>query len=231
MPPTGHRPIATLPRLERVPADLIHLVRHGEVYNPDGVLYGRLPGFTLSELGHLMARAAADSLRAQGRDIRVLVASPLQRTQESAAPLSATFGRPIDTDERVIEPTNVFEGKQLHGPRSVLRSPRSWPRLINPWRPSWGEPYRAIFARMDAAMADAHDRTPFGDAVIVSHQLPIEIVSRQLGGRALRHDPRARRCALSSVTTFRRENGRFIEVSYLDPAASLRTTARDVGAV
>ena len=45
-----------------MPADLVHLVRHGEVHNPAHVLYGRLEGFGLSDLGHRMAAAAVTAL-------------------------------------------------------------------------------------------------------------------------------------------------------------------------
>jgi broad specificity phosphatase PhoE len=46
---------------------IVHLLRHGEVYNPTKILYGRLPGFRLSELGVQMAQAAADSLAGPDR--------------------------------------------------------------------------------------------------------------------------------------------------------------------
>src|SRR5699024_3531401 len=42
---------------------LVHLMRHGEVHNPDSILYGRLPGYNLSELGHQMAQMVADDLQ------------------------------------------------------------------------------------------------------------------------------------------------------------------------
>ena len=83
-----------------MPADLIRLVRHGEVHNPDRILYGRIPGYHLSELGHEMAAVAAQSL--VGRDIRRLIASPLQRTQESAKPWADLFGLPIETDDHQV---------------------------------------------------------------------------------------------------------------------------------
>jgi broad specificity phosphatase PhoE len=135
-----------------VPADLIHLVRHGEVFNPDHVLYGRIPGFGLSDLGKLMAKESADSKI--GRPIARLYASPLQRTQESAAPWVADFGLPIITDDRLIEPWNDFEGTAGFGAKA-LRNPRLWPKLRNPFRPSWGEPYVSIAARMLAVVEDA----------------------------------------------------------------------------
>lgn len=213
-----------------MPADLIHLVRHGEVHNPDGVLYGRIPGFGLSERGHRMARLAADSLA--GRDIRRVVASPLQRTRESAAPWIERFGATageLIVDERVIEPTNRFEGFNMR--RDVPRRPASWRHLVNPLRPSWGEPFASVQARMMAAIAEHHDAVDGGEVAIVSHQMPIVMVARTVAGLRLPHNPSTRRCALSSITTLRRDGDRFVEVSYAEPAAELLTGAIDTGAV
>jgi broad specificity phosphatase PhoE len=223
-------------RLVPVPASLIHLVRHGEVFNPDGVLYGRIPGFGLSELGTRMAQEAADSK--VGHPITRLYASPLQRTQESAAPWSRAFGKggeilPIMTENRLIEPWNNFEGTKGFGSK-VLRNPKYWPMLRNPFKPSWGEPYAEIAKRMLAAIEDAWAATDDGEVVLVSHQLPIWMVHRKLAGERLFHDPRQRRCALSSITTLTRDaksaNG-FVEVDYQDPAAALQASAVDSGAV
>jgi broad specificity phosphatase PhoE len=211
-----------------VPADLIHLVRHGEVFNPDHVLYGRIPGFGLSDLGKLMAKESADSK--VGRPITLLYASPLQRTQESAAPWSADFGLDIITDERLIEPWNLFEGTAGFGAKA-LRNPRLWPKLRNPFTPSWGEPYASIAARMLDVVEFAWNATETGEVVLVSHQLPIWMVHRKLAGERLFHDPRRRRCALSSITTLARDGNSFIEVDYQDPAAALQSSAIDLGAV
>ncbi|GGF04610.1 hypothetical protein GCM10011313_29620 [Mycetocola zhadangensis] len=175
-----------------------------------------------------MAAAAADDLAARDREITRLVASPLQRAQESAAPVSERFSLDIATDERIIEPTNHFEGKIM---RVALRNPLNWPALRNPQRPSWGEPYVSIVARMLDAVRDAWETTESGDVVLVSHQLPIWMVHSSLTGTALPHDPRHRRCALSSITTLERRDGVFVEVGYTDPAAALASDATDVGAV
>ncbi|MFB6612350.1 histidine phosphatase family protein [Agromyces sp. NPDC056379] len=214
-----------------MPADQIHLVRHGEVFNPQGVLYGRLSGFGLSDLGRAMAQAAADDLVARDRQVGALVSSPLQRTQQSAEPIAAAFGLEPTLDDRVIEPENRFEGKRMRGPDGALRDPRNWALLVNPWEPSWGEPFRSIADRMLAAIGDAWQSVDGGDVVIVSHQLPIWMVHRRLAGVSLAHDPRRRRCALSSITTLERRGERFVEVGYTDPAAGLAAQATDVGAV
>ena len=208
---------------------LIHLVRHGEVYNPKGILYGRLPGYHLSELGQRMAAAAAGELA--GRPITALYASPLQRAQESAAPWSAKFGLDIVTDERLIEPTNRFEGEKFEFGPAVLTKPRVWRWVINPWKPSWGEPYVSVIERMIAAIGDAWDAAEGGEVVMVSHQMPIVMVQRFVAGAKPFHDPRHRRCHLSSITTLRKEGDHFVEVGYQDPAAELLAGSIDTGAV
>ncbi|MGO4785619.1 histidine phosphatase family protein [Cryobacterium sp. W22_MBD10_FK3] len=212
-------------------ASQVHLVRHGEVFNPQRVLYGRLPGFKLSDLGQRMAEAAAADLVDRGRPVVRVIASPLQRTQESAAPIAAAFGLPIHLDERIIEPANRFEGKRMRGQGGALRDPRNWPSLVNPARPSWGEPFSSISSRMLDAIDDAFKSVDDGDVVLVSHQLPIWMVHRALAGERLAHDPRKRRCDLSSITTLRLHHNVPAELGYVSPAAALLVPANDVGAV
>ncbi|OIH94588.1 histidine phosphatase family protein [Curtobacterium sp. MCBA15_001] len=218
-----------------MPATKIHLVRHGEVHNPDRVLYGRLPGFGLSDLGHRMAAASATTWKTAGVDVRRIVASPLQRTQESAAPWAAAYDLPVALDERLIEPTNRYEGQPPGFTKRSIRRPAEWPWIANPWRPSWGEAYESIANRMLAAVTSAWESVDEGDVVLVSHQLPIWMVHRRLAGESLWHDPRRRRCDLSSITTLERvpatSGGRFTEVGYADPALELRIGAVDEGAV
>lgn len=211
-------------------ASAIHLVRHGEVDNPGRVLYGRLPGFRLSDLGLRMAESAAQALT--GRPVARVIASPLQRTQESAAPIANAFKVPVETDERIIEPYNRFEGKRFEFGPSLLSNPEAWPWVSNPFRPSWGEPYVSIAARMLAAISDAHQSVEDGEEVVlVSHQLPIWMVHRTLARTSLPHDPRKRRCGLSSITTLAWRDDRFVEIGYANPAAGLQGKASDVGAV
>lgn len=210
-----------------MPADFVHLVRHGEVHNPDRVLYGRLPHFRLSELGQRMA--ASSVMLLAGHPVTAIYASPLQRAQESAAPWAEAFGLPVHTDERIIEPTNRFEGKRLSA--RTLANPRHWPLLINPLRPSWGEPFADIAARMFRAMRDARESVDAGEVVMVSHQLPIWMAHRAVAGERLAHDPRARRCALSSITSFAWTGEGFAETGYQEPAADLMAQSTDLGAV
>lgn len=201
-------------------------MRHGEVHNPQRVLYGRLPNYRLSEDGRAMARSAAEFLRGEGRPVSALYASPLQRTRESAEPFTELFGLEPVIDDRVIEPTNVFEGKRM---KRALLNPLNWRHLRDPSVPSWGEPYADVVARMDAAMREAWDESDGGDVVIVSHQLPIWVTHLSAAGEPLKHDPRRRRCALSSVTSFERTGNGWREVGYAEPATT--AGAVDVGAV
>src|SRR5712691_4936205 len=202
------------------PADrsVVHLVRHGEVDNPRGVLYGRMPGFHLSEDGRLMAKAAADVLA--GGDVTVLMSSPLERARESAEPIAAEFGLTPVIDDRLIEAWNHFEGMTVGVGDGSLRRPRHWRYLVNPLRPSWGEPYRDVAARMLDVVGDAARAARGHEAVCVSHQLPIWVARREAEGHRLWHHPGRRECALASVTSFTYRDGRLASVSYAEPAGS-----------
>ena len=202
-------------------------MRHGEVENPDGVLYGRIDGFGLSARGRRMAELAAASL--VGADVRAVIASPLQRTRESAAPWVSRFGLDLGVDERLIEPTNVFEGINMR--RDLPKRPDLWRHLRNPQKPSWGDPFLAVQARMLAAVSAHWQEHDGGDVVLVSHQMPIVMVARSVAGKPLAHNPSKRRCALSSITTLERRGDAFVETSYSEPAAALLVDAIDRGAV
>ncbi len=133
----------------------VHLLRHGEVHNPARILYGRLPGYRLSETGEAMARTAAEWFGDKG--VVHLVSSPLERAQQTAAPLAEALDLKVAIDERLIEAGNAFEGLAVGVGDGVLRAPRHWWKLRNPLRPSWGEPYVEIAARMLAAVEAARD--------------------------------------------------------------------------
>ena len=186
-------------------------MRHGEVHNPDGVLYGRLPGYRLSELGREMAQVVADHLAAH--DITHVVASPLERAIETATPIAASHDLGITVDPRLIEAGNFFEGKRVGVGDGALREPKYWGKLVDPFTPSWGERYDGIAARMLAATGHA--------AVLVSHQLPVWTVRSKLEGRRLWHDPRKRECALASLTSLHYSDGELVTITYSEPAAEL----------
>ena len=199
---------------------VVHLMRHGEVHNPEGVLYGRLDGYHLSDLGRQMARAVADHLA--DHDVTHVVASSLLRAQETAAPVAAAHGVAITTDDRVIESANLFEGHRVGSMRPVdFLHPRHWKLVINPFKPSWGEPYAEVASRMVAAIADARDAARGHEAVVVSHQLPIWTARNELLGNRLWHDPRKRECRLASLTTLTWVGDELESITYSEPAGSL----------
>ena len=198
---------------------IVHLMRHGEVHNPDGVLYGRLPEYFLSDLGHQMAEAAAEFL--SKNEIIHLIASPLERAQQTAEPLSKILEVPITTDERVIEAENLFEGRTFGVGDGALRRPANWWKLRNPFRPSWGEPYAEIAKRMRAAIADAREAAHGHEAVIVSHQLPVWIARRSFEEKSFVHDPRKRQCSLASITSLTFDDDHFDGFTYSEPAGHL----------
>lgn len=198
---------------------VVHLVRHGEVHNPDGILYGRLPGFRLSELGRSQAETIARTL-GQGHDVVAVVASPLQRAQETAAPLAETLGLPVGIDDDLIEADNRFEGHKVSGRGGALKDPQNWPILRNPLRPSWGEPYLQIAHRMIGSVYAALDSAYGHEIVLVSHQLPVYTTRRFLEGRRLWHDPRSRQCSLASVTSLVFEGSTLRDIVYSEPAGA-----------
>ncbi|MDY7084172.1 MAG: histidine phosphatase family protein [Actinomycetota bacterium] len=195
------------------------MLRHGEVFNPDKILYGRLPDFHLSELGVQMAKAAAETL--SDRDITHVVASPLDRAQETAVPIAAEFELDIATDSRLIESANYFEGKKVSVGDGALTNPRHWWVLRDPITPSWGEAYLVIAQRMFAAVQAARVAAEGHEAVCVSHQLPIWTLRRYVEKKRLWHDPRRRQCGLASLTSFRFEDSKVVGIDYSEPAAHL----------
>jgi broad specificity phosphatase PhoE len=203
---------------------VVHLLRHGEVHNPRRLLYGRLPGYHLSELGREMAELAAEHLG--DHDITHVVSSPLERARETATPVCEGHDVEVTLDERVIEAGNAFEGLPVAGGSGLLRHPRLYPKFLNPFRPSWGEPYVEIVERMRLAIVDARAAARGHEAVIVSHQAPIWMIRLATEGRPLWHNPARRECALASLTSLTFLGDELLSLSYSEPAASLLDQAQ-----
>ncbi|HEV2086683.1 MAG TPA: histidine phosphatase family protein [Cryptosporangiaceae bacterium] len=201
------------------PKTVVHVLRHGEVYNPDGILYGRLPGYVLSPLGAQMADVAVAAL--DDHDVTHVVASPLERAQQTAEPFAERFGVEVVTDPRLIESANAFEGMRVGVGDGLWRYPRHWHLLRDPRLPSWGEPYIEVAQRMLAAVHSAREAAEGHEAVCVSHQLPIWTLRRYVERKRLWHDPRRRECALASLTSIHFAGDRVVGVGYRDPAAHL----------
>ena len=197
------------------PMSVVHLVRHGEVENPKGVIYGRLPGYNLSERGRLQAEQAAERL-AQ-RDVAVIMASPLERAQETAAAIAEKHGIEIVTDERLIETHTTLEGltrNALH----FVRDPRHWWRFRNPLKPSWGESFSEIKTRMISAVEDAVAAAAEREAVLVSHQTCVLVARLALTKR--REPPWLGLipCSTGSVTTLELNGDRPATAKYFSPS-------------
>ncbi len=198
---------------------VVHLLRHGEVHNPGGILYGRLPGYHLSETGRQMAELVAKAIAE--RDVVLLASSPMERAKETAAPISERFGLEVKIDDRLTEADNVFQGKVLGVGRGVLGSPAHYRHLWNPFRPSWGERYVDVMRRMKTVIDETRETARGHEAVLVTHQLPIWIIRMAAERRRLWHDPRRRQCTVASLTSFTFDGDRLVSIGYSEPAGAL----------
>lgn len=201
-----------------MPTTTVYLVRHGHVENPDRVLYGRLPGFNLSALG----RAQAELLGKYFAPVPLaaVIASPLERAQQTAAAIAEPHGLAVETDERLIEAGSLFEGVAGNVAWYILRHPRLWWKLRAYRTPSWGERNVDLAERAQAAVTSARDRFPGQPVVLVSHQAPIWVARLAYERKPLGHWPGRRRCALASVTTLEFDDHRLEGLSYAEPAGS-----------
>jgi broad specificity phosphatase PhoE len=211
-----------------VPKTTIHLVRHGHVENPDRVLYGRLPGFNLSARG----RAQAELLGRYFESIPLkrVVASPLERAQQTAAAIAAPHGLQVGTDDRLIEASSMFEGVAGGLGWYILRHPALWWKLRDVDTPSWGERNVDLAERVQAVVTDAREQFSGADVVLVSHQAPIWVARLASERRPLGHFPGRRRCSLASVTTLEFDDDQLVRLSYAEPAAAASArTQREQG--
>ncbi len=207
---------------------IVHVMRHGEVDNPGGVLYERIPGFGLTDRGHAMAQRVADSLIVDGHDIARVIASPLLRAQQSAAPTARAFDLPIEADPRLIEAASPFRGVAINANRALLAQPKYWHLYTHPLRPSWGEPYREVASRMSAALSGALREARGREALVVSHQMPITTLTRFARCQVLPHSPMSRVCSLASLTSFTFDGSTLVGIAYSEPAGDLLSGAADM---
>ncbi|AKF26494.1 hypothetical protein YH66_02450 [[Brevibacterium] flavum] len=198
---------------------IVHLVRHGEVHNPEKILYGRMPGYRLSSRGRSQAARTAASF--EGHDVTYIAASPLQRVQETSEPFIKVTGLELITDEDLLEAGNRFEGLRTKGWRSQLWNPVRWPLMYNPTLPSWGEHYTDILERMMVAVERARVAAEGHEAILVTHQLPIVCVQRHARGQSLSHNPATRQCDLASVTSLVFQDDQIVGVHYNEPAQEI----------
>ncbi|MDB4956787.1 MAG: Phosphoglycerate mutase [Myxococcales bacterium] len=199
---------------------VVHLIRHGQVYNPEDIRYGQLAGFRLSSRGCQQARAAASYLQSLGRPIASIVSSPLQRATETAKIIGDALALPFVTDQRLIESATQFDGL----PRLAMLSPKLWPKLWNPFRPSWGESFDSIASRMRAAIDEALAAHAGSSIVFVSHQAPIWITRHSYEASGPPWLSRVR-CTQASVTSLLFTGKQFDRSTYWAPT-TLRPLVR-----
>lgn len=217
-------------------ATTIHFVRHGEVHNPDHILYERLPGFHLSDRGRRMAGATARYLAAspQTNTAAAVYSSPLDRTRETAQAIltalnetrAARNEEPLELviDQRIIEAGNNFRGTRIgHGEGALWRN-GNWKLVTNLWKPSWGESYRQIAARVGAFAQEKVREHAGQQIIVVSHESPIWSYRHLLETGHPEHNMLLRHTALASVTsiTYDSQTGNVMSITYVDPAAGVR---------
>ncbi|NEG96243.1 histidine phosphatase family protein [Bifidobacterium sp. SMB2] len=219
-----------------MPATTIHLVRHGEVYNPDHVLYERLPNFHLSDRGVRMAQATARYIAAHSgiNQASAVYSSPLDRTRETAGEILAALNSvrterdeptlELHTDKRVIEAGSEFRGKRIgHGDGALWR-PENLKLIRNLHKPTWGESYAHIGARMSDFVYEKVDEYAGRQVIVVSHESPIWSFRHLMETGHAEHWMFLRKTALASVTsfTFDADTHELIAIAYADPAANVR---------
>jgi broad specificity phosphatase PhoE len=199
-----------------VPETVVHLVRHGQVENPRRVLYGRLPGYHLSTRGQAQATLLAGHFAAA--PVAAVVASPLERAQQTAAPIAAAHGLEVGTDLRLIETSNVFEGVAGNVAWYIARHPKIWWQLRDLRTPSWGERNVDMVERVHAVVDAVRAEFEGGQVVLVSHQAPIWVARLAFERRRLTHLPGWRHCTLASVTSLAFDGDTLTRVTYAEPA-------------
>ena len=145
-----------------------------------------------------------------------------------AAPIAKTHRVEIVTNSDLIEAENIFEGKRVSVGDGVLKQPKTWRHLWNPFKPSWGEPYDTVATRMSAAIESARAQAQGREAVLVSHQLPIWIARLAAENRRLWHDPRSRQCTLASVTSLTFDDEGLVAITYSEPSRDLLEMASKI---
>ena len=195
---------------------------------PEKVLYGRLPGYRLSELGVQMAKAAAQALADEGHHL-----CGGQPAGARAADRRADRGpvRPAHRRRRAAHrERQLLRGQAGRRRRRRAAGPTQLVDAARPVHPVVGRAYTAIAARMFAALQAARAAAEGHEAVCVSHQLPIWTLRRHLERKRLWHDPRRRSAPWPACTSFHFEGTNLVGVAYTEPAAHLvamSPTARD----
>ena len=219
-----------------MPATTIHFVRHGKVENPGHLLYERLPGFHLSEVGVRMAQATAHYIAVNPRlnTVSAIYSSPLERTRETAGEILTALNEvretrgeePLEltTDERIIEARNEFRGTRIGYGEGALWKNGNWKLVRNLWKPSWGESYQSTAHRVQAFALEKVGEHPGEQIIVVSHESPIWSYRHMLETGHPEHNMLLRHTALASFTsiTCDGDTRKVLSIAYVDPAADVK---------
>ena len=217
-------------------ATTINFVRHGKVYNPDHLLYERLPDFHLSARGQRMAQATGAYI-ANSPQMNTAVAvysSPLDRTRETANEILLKLNAvrsergqeslELLTDDRLIEAGNEFRGTRIGHGEGALWRPRNLKLVSNLLKPSWGESYKSIAARVQNFAQEKVREYPGQQIIVVTHESPIWSYRHLLETGHPEHNMLLRKTALASVTsiTYDSQTGEVLSITYVDPAKDVQ---------
>lgn len=143
----------------------VFLVRHGSHDRLGRILCGRMPGVCLSETGRAEAQAVAHRL--VGRRAGTLLASPRERTAETAAPIAAALGLEAETEPGLDE---IAFGDWTGCPLDGLAADPAW-ILWNTARATARPPGGESMAEVQARVGRVLDRfrEDGAPAILVSH--------------------------------------------------------------
>lgn len=197
-------------------ADLVHLIRHGEVANPHQVVYADLPGYGLSPLGRVQAEAAGQRLA--NAPVQRVLSSPLLRAAETAELIAARHGLTVEREDRLTEWAVAMRwaGVRWHDLDAVfpgeldayLKQPHDLPFA--------GETLRACGERVAIVVRDVAAAMDGGELVVVSHQDPIHAGHLALVGDEPA-DYHAGKPAHAGVVTLLPQESTWTQLRYWEP--------------
>lgn len=166
------------------PPTLVLLVRHGRTPTTGTTLPGRAKGLHLSDVGRDQARHAAERIAAL-KDVAAVVASPLERTRETAAPIAAARGLKVTTDRGLLE---CDFGDWTGGELKALSKLPEWTtvqRYPSGFRFPGGESFTEMQTRICSTLDRLVAAHPGRTVVAVSHADPIKAALAQALGTHL----------------------------------------------
>ena len=193
-------------------------MRHADVENPQGVIYGHLPGFGLSQLGRAQAAAVGQSVR--DREIRRIVHSPLDRARETAEIINAQLPSPVPL---IAEPElrEAEFGRYLQGvPRWQIpvRRPRFFVHKLRRGSLAGDESIETLGRRVLGVVDRVAREHPDEVSLLVSHADPL-----QATWILLDHRPQTERemyhkqVGKAAVLELEMEGDRVVSTQYIPP--------------